>query len=163
MNQKHRDNLAKLATYLEGLPKSYKHFQMHTFAGHNGTCPLGDVDQIIIDDPEKFYTNCGTIACAIGHGPAAGIKIPKAATYTCFYAGRQISWDRYSYEMFCPEGDEWHWMFSGEWKGRDNTHRGAAARIRYVLAGRRIPLSEDKEGDFQPRRDHRALYAEFVV
>lgn len=152
-----RERLDKLATYLENLPEDYQHFEMSGYfyapddeinateahyAQHNGGVP-----------------SCGTAACAVGHGPAAGILMPghmiaePAYTHDHFY----IDWDEYSL-LFTGEEDTntllWKWLFGGLWSFVDNHHWGAAARIRYVLAGREVPYD-------LPAEEHLELYREF--
>ena len=96
-------NLAKLADYLDAMTPEYakKHFAMSVFMA----CPAGEWEltpyQIRNGDSDDFdalnvdavygQTNdvyaCGTCACAIGHGPAAGIAADPVA---------DASWDKYS-------------------------------------------------------------------
>lgn len=54
--------------------------------------------------------------------------------------------------------DEWTWLFSGAWELVDNTARGAAARLRYLLADKDVPNMDDG-----PEWAHRKLYEEFKV
>jgi len=109
-----RENLEKLASYLEELPEDYNHFGMDWY--------------FTIDDnwyfPEKATNfTCGTVACAVGHGPAAGLP---------GYKGED--WDSYSERVFQLPYLEWCWCFSGHWSEVDNTPHGAAKRIRYLMA-----------------------------
>lgn len=156
-----RRNLDKLATYLETLPKRYKHFNMGYFLEA----------QSIIDDSETRHRNyvdyaknnggvnkhyCGAVACAIGHGPSAGVLVPKRYLNN----NTSINWTDYSDEFFAPYySSTWDWMFSGNWEDVDNTHRGAAARIRYILAGNEVPEDFNDE----PYLKHKKLYAHLKV
>jgi hypothetical protein len=101
-------NLALLAAYLRSLPQDYRHFEMSdyfgTFGSHN-------------DDPVQ----CGTVACAVGHGPAAGL--PRLRDQN----GEKESWPVYEERVF-GEG-LYECLFSGEWSDIDDSARGAAARI----------------------------------
>jgi len=111
-----RENLEKLASYLEGLPADYQHFEMASYFSNNEE-----------EHHPKPYAatglgNCGTVACAIGHGPAAGI----APT------GYE-NWDEYSDRVFPMTTTEWSWCFSSRWSQTDNTPHGAAKRIRHML------------------------------
>ncbi len=119
--RKCKENLAKLAAYLAKLPDDYEKFNMWvyfsgraegTYMTHGGTM-------------------CGTAACAVGHGPAAGIKSP---VYD--------SWNDYCLQAFCIETQtpEFEWLFGGSWNQVDNTPKGAAARIRYYLENGGIPV-----------------------
>ena len=133
-----RANLDKLATYLENLPADYKHFGMWEYFN-----PGANTESEIIEyvtNPNKQVHECGTSACALGHGPAAGISFhPKD-----FGAYGEPNWDTYS-ERFCGISDDnetydtWDWLFGSEWSAYDDTHQGAAARIRFILAGNKIP------------------------
>ncbi|WOF44329.1 hypothetical protein KNJ79_05200 [Sphingopyxis indica] len=155
-----RERLDKLATYLESLPEDYQHFEMSGYlfaldeeaneaeahyAQHNGGVP-----------------SCGTAACAVGHGPAAGILMPECLiTESPHVSGKfYVDWDDYSLLFTgedCSNTPLWEWLFGGSWSYIDNHHRGAAARIRYVLAGREIPF-----GPYDlPAERHLELYKEF--
>lgn len=111
-------NLEKLAAYLESLPDDYEYFDMFDF--------------FWIKEQYSGYTrpevaglpgDCGAVACAVGHGPAAGIP-----------AHYGEGWNRYSERVFDLPDMAWDWCFSDAWKKVDNTPHGAAARIRYLLA-----------------------------
>lgn len=66
--------------------------------------------------------NCGTVGCAIGHGPNAGIPIK----------GR--SWGNYADDEFGTcNGDIFCWLFGSSWNDIDNTPQGAGHRILYTL------------------------------
>ena len=112
------ENLLKLANYLKALPEDYDHFAMESFIE-------GNVVNYIF--PRSLYNSdilnsCGTIACAVGHGPAAGIR-PKKDEF----------WVGYSHRAFTIDEDEWDWCFNGEWSEIDNTHVGAYKRIFYLI------------------------------
>lgn len=68
-----RSNLEKLAAYLETLPVDYQHFSMRSYLTKDGS---------YVSYPEEANTaiDCGTIACAVGHGPAAGSPPIRART-----------------------------------------------------------------------------------
>lgn len=136
--KKQRQNLAKLAIYLESLPPSYKHFDMQDYADHNGVCQLADSPRILAaKKPNEFLANCGTVACAAGHGPAAGIKFARAEL-----RNRWVLWSSYVGRVFgagegsCDDenGELFDFLFASFWQDYDNHHYGAAARIRYFLA-----------------------------
>lgn len=127
LSTKHRNNLQKLATYLKALPEGYEHFHMGTYFQdrgdeYSGQCPS--------ELETQSYTRCGTIACAAGHGPAAGVI---ATIDGC-------SWDEYILEEFgvewrCNSGDaNWSYLFAWNWELFDNTPQGAGERIEYFLA-----------------------------
>lgn len=114
-----RANLEVLASYLEGLPPDYQHFGMRSFLSHDGRW-------ICLDKIDSICSPCGTVACAVGHAPNAGIPI----------SPYDEGWTDYSERVFGlpSEDDEWEWCFSNHWADEDDTHYGAAARIRYLLA-----------------------------
>lgn len=102
-----KENLLKLATYLlSGELKA--DFNMRDYNGY-GICG-------------EYLTDCGTVGCAIGHGPYAGI--PK----TTFE-----SWDNYASRVFTADFRALLWCFSSFWDAVDNTAEGAAKRILYLL------------------------------
>lgn len=115
-----RANLEKLAAYLESLPADYQHFGMATFCENHGM-----TFERVNHAPEP--TDCGTVACAVGHGPAAGLPAIEDDE------GMGEDWYDYSDRVFELTDPEWMWCFCGAWKATDNTHQGAAKRIRYML------------------------------
>jgi hypothetical protein len=154
-----RENLGKLASYLEGLPEDYQHFEMASWTGdadgeaivnyalHNGGVP-----------------SCGTVACAVGHGPAAGILVPEkmiCPAYAAIGLPRRVNWWSYSALFARDDSPEFEWLFSGRWSDVDNTPHGAAARIRYVLQHGAAP-----KGFIAPKRvdaEWLALYAPYRI
>ena len=107
-----RKNLKKLAIYLEGGNLKAR-FDMRLF-----TCFALSIAG------ETNKTNCGTVGCAIGHGPHAGI--PKSPLE---------NWKDYSCRVFDLSSIDWDFLFSGKWADVDNTPHGAANRIRWRLQG----------------------------
>lgn len=153
------ENLTKLAVYLEGLPSDYDHFGMASFVESNHG----------FEKLQNYALNnggvhtCGTAACAAGHGPAAGILVPKK--YVTAYS---VNWVLYSREKFDLDSAEWEWLFDGGWTDYDDTHQGAAARIRYLLEHKKPPRDQhgngfaiiDVGGFGEP--DHLELYRPYV-
>lgn len=158
-------NLAKLATKLESLPKNYAAFTMSTF--------LEGTDGAAIQryaEHNGGVHECGAVACAIGHGPAAGILFPAPDLAPELWEHCNPNWSQYSSRYLIDRGThpaEWEWCFGGLWELVDDTHRGAAARIRYLLDGRKIPQVRDSRNKLVPfnseyvKPSHRRLYAEF--
>ena len=106
MTAEQRANLEKLAGYLESGELSAK-FDMGRFS----------------EDCDSHVTECGSVGCAVGHGPYAGI--PK-------YAAE--NWAGYAYRVFGANlSGAFLWCFEGGWYYIDNTPQGAAKRIRYML------------------------------
>lgn len=67
---------------------------------------------------------CGTVGCAAGHFPAAGIK-PFNAEFWNEYITRTTGFNPFCYE--------WEWCFGPDWRDVDNTPEGAAKRILWLL------------------------------
>ena len=113
-------NWTKLADFVEkNVPPSK--FGMHYFfKAQNETFVY---PQSIITE---YYTQCGTVACMVGHGPLAGFKAKEWET-----------WNRYSSRVFgCAtdmQGLTFHFLFGGAWTSIDDTPEGAVARIRWAL------------------------------
>lgn len=142
------ENCERLAAYLESLPEDYEHFGMAAFIYPS------DPDEVVrYAKKNGGVYSCGTAACAVGHGPAAGILFPEEGkywthTYAAFYpdgrGGRaQFSreervvpdWSTYSGLFVDTREDElWDWCFGPYWSRVDDTPHGAAKRIRYMLS-----------------------------
>ena len=119
MLKKHRTNLTKLADYLAKLPADYQHFDMRDY---NRTSSDGGYTLHLAD---RSY-DCGTVACAVGHGPAAGVRVYGDMGWGA-YCARVFGIDRWvSRKTF-------EYPFGSEWMVYDNTPQGAAARIRTYL------------------------------
>lgn len=103
-----RENLAKLSAYLKGKLKT--EFNMEDYSDHCNS------------------DNCGTVGCAAGHGPHAGIA-----------KFHYEPWSQYIDRVFTREYNAQKWLFSSYWKFTDNTARGAAARIDWYLK-RGVPV-----------------------
>ena len=165
-----RANLERLADYLESLPRNYKHFDMKTFV--NEYAPGADTDAIIEYALHNGGVNqCGTVACAVGHGPAAGFLFSRRMP-SLWIEGKP-NWFAYTARFFLSskrgQNVMFDWLFGEEWVSVDNHHYGAAARIRYALAGN--PLPEDLVNnerwdsydcmDVNPSEKHRRLYRDY--
>jgi len=109
MTEQNLKNLETLATYLSS-GKLQANFDMTIYC-----------------DPLKhsFDTDCGSVGCAIGHGPHAGIEKWKSET-----------WGMYSVRVFGLRyySDDWRDCFDPDWATRDNTPEGAAQRIMDVVS-----------------------------
>lgn len=152
-----RARLEKLAAYLEGLPKNYRHFEMRSYFGKYGLV------QVEYARKNGGLPKCGTVACAVGHGPAAGILVPSK-----FIANDCVDWNGYS-GLFVGDWNttEYDWCFDGSWANADNHHWGAAARIRYLLDHGRPPqkMAEERETSmiWIASRDLVPLYAPYRI
>lgn len=156
-----RARLDKLATYLEGLPTRYKSFDMSQWID-------GLEDEALAKYARHNGGMCGTVACAAGHGPAAGVLVPPRLVEIEDFAGQisaYVDWEGYC-ELFV--GDDLRpraWVFNGSWAGVDNHHHGAAARIRYLLDHGSPPESFEapRLRGLNISRKFRALYAPYRI
>lgn len=180
LTRANRANLLKLANYLESLPRSYRHFDMSSYVGD-----ADDRDETLIDYMKNnggLYDKCGTVGCALGHGPSAGVLARVGHEITIeehgWYGQKefQVNWIKYSFRFVDGDLDDyqlvWDFLFSGNWGIKDfgydgyyqtkvdDHHYGAAARIRFILAGRMIPESFDDTDRLELVRAKR-LYKEF--
>jgi len=126
LTERQTSNLLMLAEYLEQ-PILKAAFNMENYTGEPHSAKI---------------TDCGSVGCAVGHGPYAGV--PKDTSE---------NWNAYGWENFIPsdnymtsfrEGNEpvrynWSFAFDSDWHRIDNTPQGAAKRIRYLLAGDEVP------------------------
>ena len=115
-----KENLLKLAKFLDGLPEDYEHFDMSKWLASdtNELCPdeIEDVD----------IKACGYAACAIGHAPQA-LKLTPEETWKC------ATWNAFIHHYFDIAWIEEQFMFGVDWQDVDNTPKGVAKRIRYFL------------------------------
>lgn len=127
---KHKANLLKLADYLATLPDDYEQFDMTDYM------IVRDGDHWENFDPDKRSKPvCGTVACAVGHGPAAGIRL---------YG--DLDWTGYAERVFGKmRHDDFEYMFGSAWSDYDNTPKGAASRIRTFVSLGRGPDGWDYE------------------
>jgi hypothetical protein len=132
MNGTHRKNLKQLANYLWSLPDNYNHFDMRDyFARHRPkdgflarmTFSAGEASGLDV-------TTCNTVACALGHSFAAGLPYNNESFWGN-YCGNVFGFSLYS--------RIYDWCFSSAWFGIDNTPKGAAKRIYYLLENETVP------------------------
>lgn len=121
-----RARLEKLAAYLEGLPKRYRHFDMASWYSE-GDGATAEIEYGLRNGGVK---GCGTVACALGHGPAAGVLVPKSMIDLRY----GIEWGEYMTLFGVEHGSlEDRWVFGASWDSYDRHHWAAAARIRHFL------------------------------
>lgn len=157
------DNLLVLAAYLSALPEDYDDFNMAVFFTDRS---LERVDVPVEQNYGRHnggVGNCGAIACAVGHGPSAGLYVPE----TCFTISGRIDWLEYADHMFIKgyareygltQRRAFEWMFGGGWSYIDNTPHGAAKRIRWLLANGLDAIPGPTNWPFCPQRHHLELY-----
>lgn len=122
-SQEQRDNLETLATYLGALPRNYTGFAMKTYYGERSPDGIG-AEYNVTELGDSPVPGCGSCACAIGHGPAAGMPIDH---------GKDWSWSGYSERVF---GTSERWGVGAFMFGMDNPDdpQAASRRIFTVLA-----------------------------
>lgn len=103
-----RENLTKLADYLDTVDSRYFNMGKYAQLSGNGT----------VFPHNANY--CNAICCAIGHGPRAGIP-----------AHEHERWNNYAFRVFDLKLNEWRFLFSSSWEG--TTPKQAAQRIRFFL------------------------------
>ncbi len=112
LSEEQRSNLLTLAKYLLSKKKkpaefNMKHFNEYQMVGKDGWAA----------------TECGSVGCAVGHGPYAGIR-----------KSSEENWVDYADRSFCGGSDFiFDYLFSGAWYTIDNTAEGAGKRILFML------------------------------
>jgi hypothetical protein len=79
-------------------------------------------DDDYTEDPIPFNHKCGSIGCALGHFPDAGVEPLK-----------EENWDDYADRVTGLNNLCWMWCFDVVWAQLDNTPQGAAKRILWLL------------------------------
>lgn len=103
-------NRAVLAAYLMNFPRPARCFSMLNY---------------------EVEAECGTICCAAGHGPYAGLPMTEEERNESDKAG----WAAYCERTFGATGDIWSWLFCAYWAStRFFTPRDAAIRLMYLNA-----------------------------
>jgi hypothetical protein len=98
-----------------------------------------------ISPDEYKYNSCGAVCCAIGWGPAAGVGVRG-----------EWSWWSYCDNNFIttPNDEEpteaWKWCFDTDWANVDNTAKGAAKRILWLLLKGLPPASKSQRFGNEP-------------
>jgi hypothetical protein len=115
-----KEDLLKLADYLYSLPDDYEHFSMFMYL-FDGDCHYFH-DAPVVGNLSSVITSCGTVACAVGHAPLAGVDCERFEQY------QDIANWLTNHNIFAYD-----WMFSGEWAAVDDTPKGAAARIYFAI------------------------------
>lgn len=132
-------NFIKLAKYLANIKPDYKHFNMKTFFSSTAEPRHTNLYDIHLPQPK-----CGSVACALGHGPAAGIMPDQTLAQRLFNSTGELcdhfAWDDYCCSYFVETNTTdfdcqqiWLWCFGADWYYYDNTPQGAAKRIMYML------------------------------
>lgn len=134
------EQLANLKTLAMGLAAHVPppEFDMNDYVTSDG---YGASVTILENYPHKFwnqkerYAKCGTVACAVGHGPMFGIE-PRIDEYWHDYSHRSFGCNPYVRKSLFV------WMFGTDWSIIDNTPQGAAARINFFLE-KGLPFNYD--------------------
>ena len=125
-----RKNLTKLADYLAALPPAYDQFRMNDYYALEDED--GDHDAVDLSETAAELNECGACACAIGHGPLAGIRPKKGEWSWAQYSKRAFGC---TYAYYTKSDEPGAYMFGPE--NPDDPH-AAAERIREVLDGRKV-------------------------
>ncbi len=120
-------NLRYLASFLGALPDDYMNFDMGTYA-------------IAKDESEEFEPHemkqrghtCGTSVCALGHLPLLGFMAHNYESWEPI-GGRVLGLAYGTNDLGHDTAKEWDWCFDGGWQHLDNTPKGAAQRILWML------------------------------
>jgi len=120
ITDKQRKNLNKLAEFLVFVNPSM--FDILTF--HSMEEDYGG-------RPTKKHP-CGSTACMVGWGPAAGVK-PKEGESWVDYTQRAFGEHNIPHGFYNDTDVLWEWLFDANWSDADNTPVGGAKRIHYML------------------------------
>jgi hypothetical protein len=112
-----RANLVKLARFLYTEPIEPKRFGMSCFFKLDDDYDAGD-------ETVKVQS-CNTAGCAVGWGPMAGIPFDEDEAWIDYCSRQFICSSEESYQ--------WEWCFDANWIDGDNTPKGAAKRILWLL------------------------------
>lgn len=104
MSLNRRSNLIKLARYFQKGDLQAA-FDMYDWCGE-----------------DSDYATCGSVGCAVGHGPYAGIRKHMGD-----------SWRAYAYNFVDIYSDDFDFLFGHTWSQYDNTPTGVVRRISYYL------------------------------
>ena len=111
-----RKNFAILALYLWETDIPKEKFDMSHYCYSEDKESEVDLRQAL----EEYKNDCGTSACALGHGPIAGIK-PRITS----------SWSGYCRDNFVSDNSQvWEFCFGPKWP---DCPKFAAQRIAYML------------------------------
>lgn len=140
LTETQKSNLKTLADYLAGLPTNYQHFDMGDWATNN----FDDYDET---SPVSggITLGCGTVACAVGHGPNAGIAPGPNDTQWSLYAENAFGYsaikkneDETGYYLFGAVREYFHECSYDAYVEERSPHM-AAERIYEVLASIKEP------------------------
>lgn len=111
-----RANLVKLARFLFTEPIEEQFNMISFFHGEDGTDNAGCSVKL---------QGCETAGCAVGWAPNAGIPFREHEDWESYCGRNFIDVD--------DEESEWDWCFDANWRDGDNTPKGAAKRILWLL------------------------------
>ncbi len=156
-NKINRQDLIRLARHLNKLPETYKHFSMGAYFRNDSLSDLSDNEfnelypncqgyyeyELPCHVTEERVNECGTVACAIGHAPSIKGMWVKPVPDESYHA--------YSLRFLLGEHDDsdtrfhwrykgdvsvstiWNFLFAEEWSKIDNTAKGAAKRLYFLV------------------------------
>ncbi len=161
--QHQRNNLKMLADYLWSKPQRYNRLRMYAYFECSS-------DQEFDINTEEVTNLCGASACALGHGPVAGITLeqrhmnPQVKITSSRPANEwehDVNWTRYASMEFLSHIRDRDtrryvedYIFGGHWI--DNTAKGAAQRIYRFLE-----ISKHNAKDIMYRLNTRQLIKDY--
>lgn len=127
-----QENLLKLAKGLLSLPADYAHFDMECYADFSTFREGIEMRVEPCDMTPPKYNECGTVACAAGHGPLFVTPGLPGETWD-EYIKRVFGIDFYLSGALADSLSvgpiAWKYLFGPEWEGDGGGPWGAAARI----------------------------------
>ncbi len=122
-----KGNMKKLADFLWALPRD--RFSMATIARRRDSyLRWVDITGIYPGNSVERMGDPVMVGCALGWGPSAGVE-----------PGFEGGWNSYAAQCFTEDYQDW--CFGGGWVVTDNTPRGAAMRLYWVIEGNE-PVAE---------------------
>jgi hypothetical protein len=109
-NKMNRDNLQRMADFIRTIPQEA--FDMGAFR-----------------KGQKITPECDSVGCVIGH---CTVLDPNPDEIPRWHDGGMIEYDEWSLN-FTGLDVEWDWCFNSDWTLADNSPKGAALRIEWLL------------------------------
>jgi hypothetical protein len=137
MRTNYRQNLIKLAKYLWNLNPKY--FDMSTYYNRP---KMKSYLSRYISTVTLIDHRCGTVGCAVGHAPLAGVGHKE-----------NECWQDYAHRVFIGKGKYssivFSYLFDAEWYEVDNSPRNTAKRIVHFILNERKVLKDiiEQNGD----------------
>lgn len=131
----HEKRLLKLATYLDN-SVSQEQFDMGIYRSWDAAKKYKVKDKRHTSSKKVFNDPnlCGTVGCALGYAPiATGIYPKYNFSLSLITIASSINWLKYALETLGLNNYPYDFLFHQKWASIDNTPKGAAARIRFLV------------------------------